>query len=420
MIAHFTSQLPGGANIAGRRLHEALRRSGLESNFYYGTGDSNDPSVLPLFQNQTFIRRNVAALATSWRSRQETPGGFVTSPSWIRKTPIQAIGKMPLVVNLHWVPRWLDLPSFFASLPPGMPVVWTLHDLIPITGGCHYPGECDGFTKQCGNCPQQKKPRPHDATHKFFRTKAHWYERINLHFVGNSEWTTAQAKRSALVKLARSVRTIHYGMDVNQYQPVDKLAARKALRIPEGKFVIGFACSDFNEKRKGAELLLKALTAFPTDKVVLLVLGGGQWPRNVTPIETIQMGSIGSPRLQSVFYSALDVFAMPSQIETFGNVAMEAMACETPVVAYPAGGLADVVADGETGLIEPETGSVSGLVRRLQWMWQHPKERAVMGVAGRQRVLQHFSDTLMARRYTNLYHELVPGEKSFQPVSGSL
>jgi glycosyltransferase involved in cell wall biosynthesis len=413
MIAHFTSQLPGGANIAGRRLHEALRRNGLESIFYYGTGESNDPSVRPLFQNRTFYWRNLAALATSWRSRREVSGGFVTSPGWIRKTRIQAIGKLPLVVNLHWVARWLDLPSFFKSLPPGMPVIWTLHDLIPITGGCHYPGECDGFTKECGNCPQQKRPQPHDATRKFFDTKANWYKRINLHFVGNSEWTTAQARRSALGKLARSVRTIHYGMDVNQYQPVEKTAARKSLRIPEGKFVIGFACSDFHEKRKGAELLLEALGTFPANEIVLLVLGGGQWPRKASQVETIQMGSIGSSRLQSIFYSALDVFAMPSRVETFGNVAMEAMACKTPVVAYPAGGLADVVADGETGLIEPETGSVAGLAEKLQWMRQHPKERVEMGIAGRQRVIRNFSDGLMARRYTELYHELVPAEKSF-------
>jgi glycosyltransferase involved in cell wall biosynthesis len=104
---------------------------------------------------------------------------------------------------------------------------------------------------------------------------------------------------------------------------------------------------------------------------------------------------------------------MPSRVETFGNVAMEAMACETPVVAYPAGGLADVVADGETGLMEPEIGSVPGLARMLQWMKQHPKERVNMGIAGRHRVIRHFTDSLMARRYTELYHELAPLEESF-------
>ena len=412
MIAHFGSHLGGGANIAGMRLHRALCKRGLESYFYYGVGEPADSSYLPVFQNRSFFcQRNVAALATSFRSRQESPGGFVTSPRWIRKTPIQATGKLPLVVNLHWVARWLDLPSFFNSLPNGTPVVWTLHDLIPITGGCHYPGDCPGFTQECGNCPQQKRPRRNDATHKFYRVKAHWYERIDLHFVGNSEWTTTQAKRSSLAKYAKSIHTIHYGMDVQQFQPVDKSVARKALRIPEGKFVVGFSCLDFNERRKGADLLMQALKSFPAEAIVLLVLGAGKWP--ACGVETIPMGSLGTPLLQSLFYSALDVFTMPSLAETFGNVAMEAMACETPVVAYSAGGLADVVADGETGLLEKEIGSVAGLTRMLHWIWQHPAERDAMGTAGRQRVIRDFSDSLMASRYTELYHELVPMEKSF-------
>lgn len=413
IIAHFGAGLGGGANIAGVRLHQALRRNGLTSYFYFGSGDSSDPSLIPLFQNRSFFWRNLAALAISWRSRRDQRGGFVTSPGWIRKTSIQATGQTPSVVNLHWVARWLNIPSFFNSLPSGLPVVWTLHDLIPITGGCHYPLECEGFTKECGNCPQQKRPRRSDATHRFFQTKAHWYQKVNLHFVGNSQWTTAQAHRSKLLKYARSVRTIHYGLNVEHYKPVDKSVAKAALRIPADKFAIGFSCLDFLERRKGAELLMDALKIFPAKEIVLLVLGAGQLPRNLTDVETIAFGSLSSPRLQSLFYSASDVFAMPSRVETFGNVAMEAMACETPVVAYPAGGLADVVADGETGLMEPEIGSVPGLARMLDWMWKHPTERVAMGAAGRRRVVEKFSDSLMARRYTELYHELVPAEKGF-------
>jgi glycosyltransferase involved in cell wall biosynthesis len=232
-----------------------------------------------------------------------------------------------------------------------------------------------------------------------------------MHFVGNSEWTTTQARRSGLAQYAKSIRTIHYGLDLEQFTPIDKAIARKALQIPEGKFVVGFSCLNFKERRKGAEILMEALKTFPANEILLLVLGAGKWP--ASGVETIAMGSFNSSRLQSLFYSALDVFAMPSQIETFGNVAMEAMACETPVVAYPAGGLADVVADGETGLVEREIGSVAGFVRMLDWMKKHPQERVAMGVAGRKRVAQNFSDSLMARRYTSLYHELVPNEKSF-------
>jgi glycosyltransferase involved in cell wall biosynthesis len=411
MIAHFGSHLGGGANIAGMRLHNALRKRGLESYFYFGAGEAPNASYVPLFQNRSFFWRNAAAVAISWRNRRTAPGGFVTSPRWIRKTPVQASAKMPLVANLHWVPRWLDVPSFLNSLPPGLPVIWTLHDLIPVTGGCHYPGDCDGFTKKCGNCPQQTEPRPRDATNSFFRIKERLYQRANLHFVGNSEWTTAQAHRSGLAKYAKSIRTIHYGLDVESFKPLDKAIARKALQIPNGRFVIGFSCLDFNERRKGAEILMEALKAFPASEIILLVLGGGNWP--ASGIETIPIGGFSSPRLQSLFYSALDVFAMPSRVETFGNVAMEAMACETPVVAYPAGGLADVVADKETGLLHSEIGSIPGLVQMLQWMWKHPQERVNMGIAARQRVDRNFSDSLMAQRYTALFHELVPNEKSF-------
>jgi glycosyltransferase involved in cell wall biosynthesis len=249
------------------------------------------------------------------------------------------------------------------------------------------------------------------VSHKFSLAKAQLYRRANLHFVANSEWTAAQARRSGLAKYAKSIRTINYGMDVEQYKPVGKSIARKALRVPEGRFVIGFACLDFNERRKGAAILMEALKNFPAKEIVLLVLGAGKWP--ASEIETITLGPLGTPRLQSVFYSALDVFAMPSQVETFGNVAMEAMACETPVVAYLAGGLADVVADEETGLMDPEIGSVAGLVRMLHWIWKHPDERVNMGIAGRKRVIDKFADTLMASRYMDLYHELVPTEKSF-------
>lgn len=387
------------------RQHLALRRTGVDSRMYFDVGESMDSNMIPAFQNRSFLRRNIMALASYWQRRREAQGGVLFSPRWVRRTSLRALCEMPTVVNLHWVSKWLDLPSFFGSLPQEFPVVWTIRDLIPITGGCGYPGECERFTQECGNCPQLKSPCPQDASHRFFRAKAQLYQQANLHFVGNSEWTTAQIRRSGLGKLARTIRTIHNGLDPQEYQPVEKSVARKALGVPEGRFVIGFACLDFHEKRKGAAILMEALKSFPSREIVLLILGAGKWPES--GVDTITLGSVRSPRLQSVFYSALDVFAMPSMAETFGNTTLEAMACQTPVVAYPAGGVADVVVDGETGLMDSEIGSVAGLVRMLRSMWKHPAERVAMGIAGRQRAITTFSDTLMGRRYAEMYEELV-------------
>jgi glycosyltransferase involved in cell wall biosynthesis len=142
-------------------------------------------------------------------------------------------------------------------------------------------------------------------------------------------------------------------------------------------------------------------------KITLLVFGAGKLPEIGGRYQLIELGSINSPHLQSLFYSACDVFAAPSLIESFGLTALEAMACGTPVVAFQTGGLVDIVADGETGLLETAVGSVVGLHDQLDWMLQHPTERQNMGLAARQRVEKRFGSVLMATRYVELYNRLL-------------
>jgi len=139
----------------------------------------------------------------------------------------------------------------------------------------------------------------------------------------------------------------------------------------------------------------------------LLVFGAGKLPNINDRYQVIELGSITSPHLQSLFYSACDVFAAPSRIESFGLTALEAMACATAVVAFSTGGLVDLVADGETGLLEQKVGSVTGVHDRLDWMLRHPVERQNMGLAARQRVEKQFGSALMARRYVELYNRLL-------------
>src|SRR5207237_1015437 len=157
-------------------------------------------------------------------------------------------------------------------------------------------GECDHFTRQCGNCPQQKKPAPRDDTYRFFRIKDRCYSGKNLHLVGNSEWTTSQIHRSGLARHAKSIHTIHYGLNVEEYKPVDRGCALLALGIPDDRFVVGFACMDFSEERQGAGRLLEALKLLPSQKILLLTFGTGKWPA-ASGIETMQLGILNNPQL---------------------------------------------------------------------------------------------------------------------------
>jgi glycosyltransferase involved in cell wall biosynthesis len=413
-VAHFTSEMFGGAGIAAQRLHEALRRQNVESRLYYGEGTPFVENCEPVFQINSFFWRNAAALAQAWRNRRNAPGCLVTSPRWIRRTRLQDLGPRPDVVNLHWISRWIDQPSFFASLPPHLPVVWSLHDMNPFTGGCHHAGNCERFTDYCRECPQLKNPGPRDDAFRFFEIKKRCYTGKNLHVISSSDWMSAQARRSALLRHARSFHTIPLGLDTESFKPIDKSCARQALAIDGERFVVGFACADLSSPDKGGLLLAEALHAL-ADKtnITLLIFGAGKLPDNGGRSEPdgryqiIELGSINSPRLQSQFYSACDVFAAPSRVESFGLTALEAMACGTPVVAFETGGLVDIVADGKTGLLEKKVGSVAGLRNQLDWMLQHPAERRNMGLAARERVKKQFPSALMGSRYMELYRELV-------------
>jgi len=94
----------------------------------------------------------------------------------------------------------------------------------------------------------------------------------------------------------------------------------------------------------------------------------------------------GEPLAQA--YASADVFVMPSKTETLGLVIMEAMAAGCPVVACRAGGIPDAVEDGVTGfLYEPD--DAAGLVRTVEWVLEHPAERATVRMRARADVERH-------------------------------
>jgi glycosyltransferase involved in cell wall biosynthesis len=407
-VRHFVTELTGGTGVASLRLHSELVRQGIDSRLHYRVDSANGSHVTVDQRNRSWLWRLWQGYVISRRWRRQNPerGIFIHS-RWIYSTRLSDFGSIPDVVNLHLVFRWLDLPSFLSSIPEGLPVVWSLHDLHPATGGCIHPHECQHFISHCHDCPNLKKPRPRDRSWHEFNLKDRLYRGLNLHIVGNSEWTTAQARRSALMRHAKSFQTIPPGLDTGAFTCVEKSCARQALSIGRKKFVVGFACPDLSDPNKGAALLLETLRALVSQsEITLLVFGGGKLPDIDEKFELIELGPTHSPRLQSVFYSACDVFAVPSRIESFGLTALEAMACGTPVVAFRTGGLAELVVHQKTGLLADITAGASGLIDALSWMDRHPMERQNMGSAARQRVEQTFTATLMSQRYAELYRSL--------------
>lgn len=102
----------------------------------------------------------------------------------------------------------------------------------------------------------------------------------------------------------------------------------------------------------------------------------------------------------------LDLVTLTSEEESFGRVLIEAMAASRPVVATRGGGVAEVVVDGETGLLVP-MGDVERIASAMASLLADPGLRRAMGEAGRQRAIARFSIEAHARKVEDLYREIL-------------
>jgi starch synthase len=231
----------------------------------------------------------------------------------------------------------------------------------------------------------------------------------------------SQAMRADVVKLfsidpARVV-VIPNGVDALQYRKTHDrtVLARHRVRPPYVLFVGRIS------EQKGIFDLLGAARSLPRHVQVVLCASTPDTPeiearlrRAVEARPEVRWipEMIPAPDLIQL-YSHAAVFVCPSVYEPFGVINLEAMACETPVVASAVGGILDVVEDGRTGLLVP-SGQPAELVQAMRALLDDPARARALGAAGRERVLARFTWAAVAERTEQLYREAI---ESFQPAS---
>ena len=116
---------------------------------------------------------------------------------------------------------------------------------------------------------------------------------------------------------------------------------------------------------------------------------------------------VGSLPLVEEVLAGADLFLLPSETEAFGLAALEAMACEVPVIATAVGGLPEVVVDGETGYLRP-VGDIAGMADAALELLADEELRKRMGVAGRRRAIESFGRDAIVARYRAIYRRVAP------------
>jgi D-inositol-3-phosphate glycosyltransferase len=213
------------------------------------------------------------------------------------------------------------------------------------------------------------------------------------------------------------ISVIPGGVDLEHFRPRPRLKARAALGVPPDQNVLLFVGRI--QRLKGLEILLRAFAQL-SDLDARVVIVGGQpstalETREITRLKHLAQrigvgarvdfgGAVSHERLP-LYYAAADVTVMPSSYESFGLVAVESLACGTPVVATRVGGLASIVRDGETGLLVPWRDPAL-FAERLRALLSDAALRARLAAAARDSVLRYGWERI-ADEHLALYDEVL-------------
>jgi starch synthase len=231
------------------------------------------------------------------------------------------------------------------------------------------------------------------------------------------------------------VRVIHNGIDPAEYGPRDQPDVLRALGVdPEVPIVLFVGRIT---RQKGILHLVRAIPRFRPGVQVVLCAGAPDTPeigagmaalvdevKRDASVPVVWIPEMLSKEKVIALYAHAAVFVCPSVYEPFGIINLEAMACETPVVASAVGGIPEIVVPGETGILVPIEAEGGGSVEprdpaafsraladAVNELMDDPDRRARMGSAARERVLAHFSWRAIAQQTLAFYRDLLDSTK---------
>jgi glycosyltransferase involved in cell wall biosynthesis len=409
-ILHIVSgDLSGGAARGAYWLHRGLCELGVDSFLLNNNQDKfNDETVasLAITPAQKFKSMILPRLGSlpKYFYRKRKAWIFNTGFGGVDFTLHPAYQEAD-ILHLHWIN---GVVSMHTLRKVKKPIVWTLRDMWPFTGGCHYAMDCDRYVTGCGQCPQLGSQNTKDLSRIIVKNKLVSLPK-SMRVVGISNWLSDCASNSTVFRDFR-VQTISNNIDTNEFFPVDSKTARQVLGLPMDKKIILVGAQSATSFYKGFDLLIAALNHLKRADVHILLFGHSSQsviamiPQPVTPFGFLS--DIISMRL---IYSAADVFVSPSRMEAFGKTLVESMSCGTPVVCFDATGPSDIIGHQTTGYKAMPFNPVD-LAKGIDWVLSlKAVKQRYLSVQSRERAVRLFDSQVIAGQYLELYEDLLDG-----------
>lgn len=396
------SDISGGAAIAAYRLHQGLLDTGVHSHLFVGDAKTKSDRI-------TVIPRQLKLENQLSRINRRLSLNYINLISTFKLNQHSLVQEADLLHfhNLHTgYFNYLAIPQ----LTQYKPTLWTLHDMWSLTGHCAYSYECDRWKIGCGKCPypDEYPEIKRDNTRWEWKLKNWVYQHSQLAIVTPSRWLKSLVEQSMLKHFPSY--HIPYGIDLDIYQPCDRQQCRIVLGLNPKKYILLFGVENLTYRRKGGDLLVKALSQLPKSlksEIILLSFGnGGEEVAKILDIESISLGYVGSDRLKAIIYSAADLFILPTRADNLPLTIQESFACGTPVISFNVGGVGELVRPEITGyLAQPE--NVEELCHGIKQLLEDEALRSRLSQNCRQIAQNEYSLSLQVERYRRLYQQLL-------------
>lgn len=419
-ILHFTYNTSGGAGKVAKQLHELLRKHGYDSTLINTRENDPGAGILTIPSLDSPARRMLNSIRY-WLFRLRVRLSYPKKPAYSfhfnynyfrlsSRELINAIPVKPDIIILHWIADFI-LPHHIKALQDHFkcPIIWRYNDLAPVTGGCHYPGNCDRYKTGCGHCPALGSEKENDWSRRHWLQKKTAFESIPVTIINSTTNTEAAFKVSPLFRGKRQ-EFIRNSLNQDFFYPEDSRRAKDQLGIPEGKKIIFWGATHITETRKGFSLFLKSLQLLSGDRPMsdYLVIIAGNKPASFNPAIPVDHQYVGLLPVDELvdWYNASDLVVVSSLEDGGPMMIVESLMCGTPVVAFATGLGAEIVHTGENGYraaradVKDLTKGISYVLNLQPAEYQSLRLRCHQGAAGL------YGEEAEIQAYKKLFSEL--------------
>lgn len=356
-----TSDIVGGAGIAAHRLHLELLNRGIDSKMLVLEKKTDEKEVFTVNKNKYFkfllkvLNSKLEYLNFYKYKKRKNNIIFSSGKYGIDILTCKEIQEAD-IIHLHWInSSYINLKTLKKIGQLNKKIVWTLHDMWPFTGGCHYTSKCENYKLNCGKCEILESFKEKDITRKTLLNKKKIYSNIDLTIVGCSHWISECAKESSLFHNYK-IYNIPNFLDEQKFKKIDKNLSREILNLDKNKKYILFgAINSINDERKGYKYFKEALEVLKKEgdffEEIEILIFGASHSKEELPFKSKFMGHLHDEYTINLLYNSANVFVAPSVEENLANTVNESLTSGTPVVAFNIGGMPDMIDHMKNGYL---------------------------------------------------------------------